>query len=373
MMHHPLLLPCFVHWTEEAGTTDPEDVLRLMSWRRTLTLKGSAFKTFQDRVIPLLDGHHAVPDICGAVADVFEPEDVIGALNMLVTQGVVVEGADATTPEVPELMKPHMGWLAENAPEGRAAQRRLDEAHVVIFGLGGAGGPTARALVTSGIGRLTLVDPSDVRAPDCAFSGLYNADDTGKSRSSVAQTALETLPTDCQITSHSARPGTAQEIATLIDTATLVLCCLDPGELNLALLLNQACHAKQIPWITTALEGTELLIGPGFFHTPGGPCYQCWRMREMATAANLSTRYAVETELARRADDLSHQRESLSASADIAGGMLAAEAITWLSGAAPPSLDGRFITLTLPGLRMEKHQVLRRPDCPVCGDAGAPI
>lgn len=47
---------------------------------------------------------------------------------------------------------------------GREAQRRLAEAHVILFGLGGVGSYTAECLARSGVGELTLVD-SDSVAP----------------------------------------------------------------------------------------------------------------------------------------------------------------------------------------------------------------
>lgn len=361
-IRNPLLPACFLHWTE-TDHTDGEDVLRLMSWRRTLTLKGSAFETFEHKVIPLLDGSRSVDEICSTVADVFSADEVIAALNTLSAQGIIVEGATEISDDA---RASQMGWLSENAPQGRAAQHALRDAHVVIFGLGSCGAAVARSMRASGIGRLTLVDPAKVLATDPYFSPLYRSGDVGKDRVAVLQNTLCREVTDQQIISVADRPANTEAIVPLIEDATLVLCCLESGELNLALLLNLACHTTKTPWMAATLEGTELVIGPGFFHSPGGPCYQCWRMREMAVAPNPQTRLSIETELARRQADLSGQRENLAAAADIAGGMLAAEAVTWLTGAAPPSLDGRFITLTVPGLRIEKHAVLRKPGCPVC-------
>ena len=45
---------------------------------------------------------------------------------------------------------------------GAAAQRRLAESHVLLFGLGGVGSYTAECLARSGIGELTLVDQDTV-------------------------------------------------------------------------------------------------------------------------------------------------------------------------------------------------------------------
>lgn len=45
---------------------------------------------------------------------------------------------------------------------GSAAQRKLAESHVILFGLGGVGSYTAECLARSGVGRLTIVDNDTV-------------------------------------------------------------------------------------------------------------------------------------------------------------------------------------------------------------------
>ena len=45
---------------------------------------------------------------------------------------------------------------------GEAAQQRLAQSHVILFGLGGVGSYTAECLARAGIGELTLVDNDTV-------------------------------------------------------------------------------------------------------------------------------------------------------------------------------------------------------------------
>ena len=45
---------------------------------------------------------------------------------------------------------------------GEAAQRRLADAHVILFGLGGVGSYTAECLARAGVGELTIVDSDTV-------------------------------------------------------------------------------------------------------------------------------------------------------------------------------------------------------------------
>jgi adenylyltransferase/sulfurtransferase len=362
----PLLPECFLHWTE-APNASGDEVLRIVSWRRTLTLKGKSFQEFETEVLPLLTGAFSIDEISEKVARVFRKEDLIASLDMLASQGIVVEGDTATTQNAQPDMSTQLNWLGETAPDGREAQHKLTDAHVVIFGAGSHGAVAARSLVAAGVGRLTIVDPASVQPTDPYFSSLFQSGDIGQNRADVLAAALAERENQTALKSHATRPGDAEAIKPLIAGASLILCCLDSGEMNLALKLNIACHDLGINWIAASLEGTELVVGPGFFQSDDGPCYLCWRMREIAGAANPQTRYAFESRLDQLQSDLSGRRENLAVSADIVGGMLSAEALTWLTGTSTPNLDGRFVVVGLPGLRMEKHAVLRKPGCPVCG------
>ena len=367
----PFLPECFLHWTEPPGESGDE-VLRIVSWRRSLTLKGHSFREFSREVIPLLDGKHSLDEICEEVEDLFDRPALEAALDMLGQQGIVVEG-NGDISGLPESMTPQLGWLAEAAPEGRQAQKRLSDAHVVFFGAGAHGACAARSLTAAGIGKLTIVDPGQVAKTDSYFSGLYRDAPEGRNRADCLADALAATDSETQITAMPERPDDAGAIAALIEGASLVLCCLESGELNLALKLNKACHGLRMPWIAASMEGIELVVGPGFFGREDGPCYMCWRMREVAASANPQSRFALERRLDRLQSNLSPKRENLVAGADIVGGMLAAEAVSVLSGASEPNLDGRFLVVEIPGLGVEKHSVLRKPGCPVCGGGrGAP-
>jgi adenylyltransferase/sulfurtransferase len=360
----PLLHECFLHWTEDADANGDE-TLRLFSWRRSLTLKGKSFRTFEREVLPLLTGMLSVDEICDKLAGVFQKEDILAAFDMLVRQGILVDGEGALIAGKEERLTPQRGWLAENAPDGSGAQQKLVDAHIVLFGAGLHGATVARSLVAAGVGHLTIVDPTIVAKTDLYFSGLFQTDDIGKNRALVLSSTLARGESGTLIESETTQP-TVADIVSLANDASLVLSCLDSGLLNLSLRVADACRQSRTPWIAASLEGTELVVGPGFFKPADGPCYTCWRMREISSAANPLSRLALEQRLDQIQTDLSPRRENLAASADIVGGMLAAEVITWLSGSTTPNLDGRFITVEVPGFRTEKHLVLRRPDCPVC-------
>ena len=362
-LQRPLLPACFLHWTAPADANGDE-TFRLVSWRRQLTLQGKSFREFEAEVLPLLDGQHTVDAICEKVAHLFGKEDVLASLGMLAAQGSLVEGEQMS--ETAQDRTPQLGWLSETAPEGRAAQARRRSIHVVLFGAGAHGAVVARALVAAGIGQLTIIDPVDVQLSDLYFSGLFGADDIGANRAAALAASLGRSNPDTKLIHHAARPADAHDVIPFVAGSALALCCLESGELTLALHLNIACKATGVPWIAASLEGHALVVGPGFFQRQDGPCYMCWRMREIAASTNPHMRAADDSYLGTVQDDLSGRRENLAMSADIVGGMVGAEALACLTGSSVPQLDGRFLQVTVPGLKVEKHAVLRKPGCPVC-------
>jgi bacteriocin biosynthesis cyclodehydratase domain-containing protein len=151
-----------------------------------------------------------------------------------------------------------------------------------------------------------------------------------------------------------------------------VVACLDAGQANLAFKLNRVCLADGLRWISCALSGAEVVVGPAV-HPGASACYLCYRMRSVACAGNPETAFAYERELDRARRDDGWRRENLVFGAGIAAGLLGTEVVKELSGLAAPSLVGRLLTVRLTDLAVERHAVLRKPGCPVCFPDGGPL
>jgi adenylyltransferase/sulfurtransferase len=361
----PYLPEGFLTWDEPPDESGDE-VFRIVSWRRSLTLKGHSFREFSRSVLPLLDGRRSFEEICAATADIFSPADLEAALSMLGAEGIIVEGALIDV-DVPLRLTPQVNYLGEIAYDGRNAQRRLTSARVVIFGMGGAGAALARNLAASGIGRLVCIDPYLVRPADSYFSALIEPGQTGTTnRAEAVVTQLRRIAPEIVIEDVCERIDEVEAIANVINGADLVISCLDAGDLNWNLKLNRAARTLGLRWLTGAMEGAEIVAGPGFPADGEGPCFMCYRMREVACTANPQSRFGLERRLDRLRQDLSGRRENLACGADLLAGLLGAEAINLLGAISEPALDGRIIVSDLTTLRQEKHAVLRKPDCPVC-------
>ena len=116
---------------------------------------------------------------------------------------------------------------------GEEAMQRLQNSHVIVFGLGGVGSYTAEALCRSGVGALTLVDNDTVSLSN-RNRQLYALSSTvGRLKTEVARDRLADINPDCRVTIRSAfyLPENAEEfftqrydyIADAIDTVSAKL------------------------------------------------------------------------------------------------------------------------------------------------------
>jgi molybdopterin-synthase adenylyltransferase len=361
----PLVPSHFQIWCEPPDDSGDE-ILRIVSTRRSLTLKGHSFREFHRQVLPLLDGHHSLEEIHSKTSHVFNRGDLENALVLLSQQQVIVEGdgLDMSLEENPRLTL-QMNYFHEIADEGRFAQRRLAAARVVIFGLGGAGPGVMIALSAAGIGRLTGVDDLHISAADTYLSPALTLPDIGRLRSEVIAKRIKANAPDTLVNAVTTGVDSEEDIGAIVEGADFVVSCLDAGFVNLAYKLNRVCRARSIPWISGELSGAEVIVGPAFYHE-GGACYMCYRMRAIACAANPQTSFAQERHLDKLKMNLSDRRENLVFGAGILANMLGVEVMNVLSGLADPALNGRVIVFDLTTLRQQKHVVLRKPGCPVC-------
>lgn len=359
----PLMPSHFESWCEPPDASG-EETLRIVSAQRSLTLKGRSFREFHRHVVPLLDGQRSFDELCTETADLFDRADLESALSLLAAQKIVVEGDNR--PAGPPRLQPQLNYFHEVAENADEAQRRLSAAHVVVFGLGGAGATVMHALAAAGVGRIAGVDHSVVSAADTYLSPAFSLADIGRLRAEALAARIGDTAPEVAANAVTAQLSTDKDVAAAIDGADLVISCLDTGMLNLAFKLNEACRAKDIHWISGELSGTEVIAGPAFYAGHGGPCFMCYRMRMVACAGNPQSRFAHERHYDKMKADAGDKREKLVFGAGMLANLIGAEALNLLTGQADPALGGRLLSFDLTTLTMQKHAVLRKPGCPVC-------
>lgn len=226
---------------------------------------------------------------------------------------------------------------------GLEGQNKLQQARVLIVGLGGLGSPASLYLAGAGIGELILVDDDELHVSNLQRQILYRTQDIPDAKSEVAKQSLLALNPEIKITSYKQRIND-DSLSKLVKEVDLVLDCTDNMLTRQA--INRACVTQQIPLISgsaVGFSGQLMVFEPPFIHG----CYHCLYPDEAEPQRNCRT------------------AGILGPVVGVIGTLQALEAIKLLSG-LPSSLSGK---LRLFDGRKQNWSTLRltpSKTCPVC-------
>jgi adenylyltransferase/sulfurtransferase len=137
---------------------------------------------------------------------------------------------------------------------GESSQTRLQNARVLIVGMGGLGCPAAQYLVSSGIGHLTLVDDDTIAESNLHRQILYSQKDLGLSKATVAAEVLK-QQNPAVVIEASRQRVTSANVMELITGFDLVIDATDNFETRY--VLNDACVLLGIPLVYGAIYRFE--------------------------------------------------------------------------------------------------------------------
>ena len=129
------------------------------------------------------------------------------------------------------------------------------------------------------------------------------------------------------------------------------------------LALNQDHLYQERPWMLVKPVGTELWLGPLFVPGKTG-CWECLAHRLRGTRK-------VEQFLQEKTgttDPLAVAQLSLPSTVQTAFSLAATEVAKWVVRGKSEALEGRVVTLDALSLEKQSHLLIRRPQCPSCGD-----
>ena len=230
---------------------------------------------------------------------------------------------------------------------GQAGQRRLLDATVVLIGCGATGTVIANHLARSGVGHLRIVDRDFIELNNLQRQLLFDEQDIadGLPKAEAARRKLSRINSQIAVEGIVA-DVTADNILELLAGADLAMDGADNFETRF--LLNDACIQLGLPWIYTgviASYGMTMTIRPG-----ETACLRCLlgQMPAPGTAPTCDTAGVLAP--------------SVSVVASIAAG----EALKLLAGFGELN-TGSLLNFDLFDNSLERFEVLRRPDCPSCG------
>lgn len=314
----------------------PGEAVYLVSERGVSAVSGELAQL----LAPLLDGTRTVDQIGAELAGRVPPARVEGAVQRLTDGGWVTatEAAPAPAPgAAPAGGRAAAAFFEMAGVPGDAALRALAAARARIELYGDLDpAPLAAALRAAGVGQVTIVQPDG--SP---------GDGTGASE-----------PVDL--------------VVALVDDY------LHPG----LAARNRAALADGVPWLLARPVGSLLWTGPVFVpdaavaaatatgaaaadadaHAEATGCWECLAHRLSANRQSLSY---LQHRLGRD-QPLSTAVAGLAPTVATGVQLAAVEAAKWLAGARPE--QPTVLTFDAVTLESERHRLVRRPQCPACGD-----
>ncbi|MBE9568203.1 MAG: molybdopterin-synthase adenylyltransferase MoeB [Proteobacteria bacterium] len=235
-----------------------------------------------------------------------------------------------------QIMLPHFGV------EG---QQRLQDARVIIMGVGGLGSPAAMYLAAAGVGSLTLVDFDSVEHSNLQRQIVHNIDSIGDSKVSSAKNTLNKLNPECSIDIIN-RQLTLDEVESLIKDADCLIDATDNFETRF--LINRACVKQQVALVSAAAIQYEGQISVFDLTREDSACYACLYSEGGEENTNCS------------------DNGILAPVVGILGSMQALEAIKLICDIGE-TLTNRLLIFDALGLQWRTMKLKKDQDCPVCG------
>ncbi len=222
---------------------------------------------------------------------------------------------------------------------GRAGQRKLERASVLVAGVGGLGSISSILLASAGVGHLRIVDRDAVEPTNLNRQMLHWEKDVDSSKASSAASKLAEINAGIEVEALGVEISEDSADALLAGIHGIVD-GLDNFETRY--LLNREAVERRIPFFhgsVYALEGRVTTIIPG-----RSPCLKC--IYESAPRPDI---FPVAGPVPA-----------------LIGSIQALEAIKFILG-FEDILGGRMIVFDGEDMTFSEMEILRNPRCPVCG------
>ena len=175
----------------------------------------------------------------------------------------------------------------------------------------------------------------------------------------LAETSVAVEGDDGRLTGHLEKSGT---VVGAHSPGLTVIVCDDYLDARLA-EVNRRQLDTGAPWTLVRPSGMEALFGPVFRADREGPCWEC-------LASRLRGHREVHAFLRNFAGEEAAFRPFAAEPAVLGAlyGLIAAEIVKWLVLDRAAPIDERAIAMDVGTFTSSQHRVVRRPQCPACGN-----
>jgi molybdopterin-synthase adenylyltransferase len=313
----------------------------------------------RDLLAALQEGRSSVVQL----ATEFDPGLVAETVAEMSRLGLLEDAADYERLEDDDLVRfdrqlRYFSDLAVDDLRPADCQERLQEAVVVILGVGGLGGRVALELACIGVGHLFLVDGDEVEVSNLNRQIQFGEVDVGRPKAECMAERITAFNSSIEVNALCTRIDSESDLAKRIEGADIVIDAADWPPHEIEHWCNSACFASGIPYIAMSHFPPIARVGP--LYVPGKTgCYEC-QIRQYRQEYPL---FDVAIDQRR---GLKSPAATLGPACGLAGGLVAVEVLHYLTGLAAPATLGVGFTYDLRDLSTERETVHPDPACPVC-------
>ncbi|MBD2203240.1 TOMM precursor leader peptide-binding protein [Calothrix sp. FACHB-1219] len=206
-----------------------------------------------------------------------------------------------------------------------------------------------------------ITNADNIPPHESAFWGLLNQD--GNSVTQAQKAAKVSITTFGSVKSQPLIAILESLNISVADTGKFAVVVTDdylqPGLAQ----FNYEALQQQLPWLLVKPVGSVIWIGPIFRPGVTG-CWECLAQR-------LRMNREVESFLQEQKQTLNPlliSRAALPSTVDTALNLAATEIAKWLSNPEQHTLEGTLLTFDLINLNIQRHTLVRRPQCDCCGE-----
>ncbi|MBI1221034.1 MAG: molybdenum cofactor biosynthesis protein [Bacteroidetes bacterium] len=153
---------------------------------------------------------------------------------------------------------------------GLAGQEKLQQASVLIVGVGGLGCPAAQYLAAAGVGRIGLLDGDQVEASNLHRQVLFLEDDLGRNKAEAAQEHLSRQNSHIKIEAYPEHLS-ASNAMNYFQAFDIVMDGTD--SFTSKYLINDAALKSGKPWVYASIYKYEGQLS--VFNYQNGPSLRC--------------------------------------------------------------------------------------------------
>ncbi len=139
---------------------------------------------------------------------------------------------------------------------GETAIKKLEQSHVLLFGLGGVGGHALEALCRGGIGALSLVDAECIELSNCNRQILATRNHIGTRKIDAARERIISINPQCHVQSYQLFVSKDELPSNIFDGVDYIVDAIDT--VSAKMLLIEEANKRNIPIVSSMGTGNKL-------------------------------------------------------------------------------------------------------------------